>query len=165
MVEKRSLSTDLKRYKYDIFLAAPVSAVDNNRAYQRTRSDIKKIFNTFVSYGLSVYWAAEKIEKIDELDSEKDLILDSFHALDNSQNFVLVYSEKIVTSTLVEAGYALAMKKRSIYFIRDKSELPFLLRNSDEAFPFVKIFSGWSNFDDLVKKIHDSDFKKALGKQ
>ena len=51
-----------------------------------------------------------------------------------SKNFILYYPEKIASSVLYEAGWALMLGKPSIYIIRDDKGLPFLLNDAGQAF-------------------------------
>lgn len=46
---------------------------------------------------------------------------------------MLVYPEEIVSSVLFEAGIAVALGKPSVYFIRDRGSLPFLMKKAEQA--------------------------------
>jgi nucleoside 2-deoxyribosyltransferase len=54
-------------------------------------------------------------------------------AIQESKYFVMIYQSKIVSSCIFEAGYAIALRKRSLYLVRDKKDLPFLLQQAGEA--------------------------------
>jgi hypothetical protein len=71
-------------------------------------------------------------------------------ALLESRYFVLLYPKKIVSSVLVEAGWALALGKTSIYFVDERSDLPFLLKQAEQAFSSVRIYDK-SDTDAIVK--------------
>jgi len=46
---------------------------------------------------------------------------------------MLIYPDKIISSVLFEAGLAVALGKPSVYFIRDRSSLPFLKKKAEQA--------------------------------
>lgn len=52
-------------------------------------------------------------------------------ALNKSKRFLLIYPQKIVSSVLFEAGYAFAANKPTVYFIHNRSDLPFLMRQAE----------------------------------
>ncbi len=73
-----------------------------------------------------------------------------------SRTFALVYPEPIVTSALFEAGYALALKLPSRYFVRDRDDLPYLMKEL-AGFPgaTVRIHEKgeWRDYDELAEKM------------
>jgi hypothetical protein len=152
--KKASAGSD--QFLYDVFLSTPMAAFSTDKAYQSSRAQFKKIFDALKqNCGLSVYWAAEKIESISDFDTLDVSVLDDLKALQLSRQFVLVYPEKLVTSALFEAGFALALNRFSHYFVRDRDHLPFLMREIPGSNPHVRIHThqDWKDYDDLAEKM------------
>lgn len=143
-------------FLYDVFLSTPMAAFPTDAEYRKGRAEFKKIFDSLKQdCGLSVYWAAEKIESMSDFDTLDISVLDDLNALGKSRFFVLIYPEKLVTSALFEAGYALALNRFSHYFVRDRSVLPFLMREIPGSNPNVRIHTSqdWKDYDDLAGKM------------
>jgi hypothetical protein len=160
-LEKRLKNATMKSdassaFKYDVFLSAPMAAFACDDDYKAARADIKKVFNALTSRcNFRVYWAAEKIESITDFDTLDVSALADLKAIAESRYFLLLYPEKLVTSALFEAGYALALKRHAHYFVRDRHHLPFLMRELAGSVANVHIHTAddWETFDDLADKI------------
>ncbi|MEQ6342069.1 MAG: toll/interleukin-1 receptor domain-containing protein [Gammaproteobacteria bacterium] len=144
------------KFTYDVFLSTPMAAFPTDAEYQAGRAQFKKLFDSLKQdCGLSVYWAAEKIESMSDFDTLDVSVLDDLKALQQSHRFVLVYPQKLVTSALFEAGYALALGRFSHYFVRDREDLPFLMRELAGPNSNVRIHADqdWKDYDDLAEKM------------
>ena len=60
--------------------------------------------------------------------AEKD-----FSALKSSRHFVMIYPHRVLSSCIVEAGYALGAGIPSTYFVRSDEDLPYALRGAVEV--------------------------------
>lgn len=146
----------LDDYRYDVFLSTPMAAYKTDAAYQAARTQFKKVFDALkTESGLSVYWAAEKIEQMSDFDTVDISVLDDLKALPLSRRFVLIYPQEIATSALFEAGYALALNRPCHYFVRDRDHLPFLMRELAVSNPNVRVHAeqDWKDYDDLADKL------------
>jgi hypothetical protein len=142
-----------------------MAAFDDDAAYQRARLEIKKVFDAFKQHcNYRVYWAAEKIESIRNFDLMSTSVLDDLQAIRKSRYFVMVYPQKMATSALFEAGYALAQEKFSLYFTPKREELPFLLRELPGTHSIVRIFEEpeWRTYDDIVSIIRKTGTRLFL---
>ncbi len=54
-------------------------------------------------------------------------------ALRAAHLFVMIYPGKIVTSALVEVGYAMALRLPCLLLVRDRDDLPYLLKQAERA--------------------------------
>ena len=78
-------------------------------------------------------------------------IMQDFGALEASAVFIMIFPGSVNSSVIVEAGYALALGKPSIYFVKDKKELPFMLREVAQISKAkVKVYEAAS-----MKRVHD----------
>ncbi len=145
-----------RKFAYDIFLSVPMAAFDTDEDYKRTRAEVMKVFDALKNgCGFTVYWAAETIESKAEFDALDVSVTDDLKALADSRCFVLIYPKKLVTSALFEAGYALALGRFSHYFVRDRLDLPFLMRELPGAVTNARVHTAadWKDYDDLAKKL------------
>lgn len=142
-------------YTYDVFLSTPMAAFANDAEYRASRKQIMKVFDALKDGGERVYWAAERIESMEDFDTLDVSASDDIAALEQSRCFVLIYPEKLVSSALLEAGYALALKRPSHYFVEDRDDLPFLMRELAGPVQNVRIHTkaDWKDYDDLARKI------------
>jgi hypothetical protein len=120
------------RPTYDAFIAAPMSSL-GDAAYTLERGDVLAIMERLRTvHGLgSIYFAGAAISGREAFTNEVDALQEDLRALRDSCSFVLVYLSKIVTSALVEVGYALALRLPCLLLVRDKSDLPYLLNQAE----------------------------------
>jgi pimeloyl-ACP methyl ester carboxylesterase len=125
----------LARFDHDVFLAMAMAGLDTEEQYQSYRSQALKIEKWLQDYcGFrSVFYAGRHIETKDQFEAEDFSLSQDLGALRRSKYFMLVYPDKIVSSVLFEAGLAVALGKPSVYFIRDRSSLPFLMKQAEQA--------------------------------
>lgn len=124
---------------YDIYLSSPMGSLRSDEKYQEMRSQALAILQAFENEcRLKVYYYGRDIQSRDYLD-ESDLpvakISQCVEAMRRSKYFVLYYPARLSSSVLVEAGFALALQKQAVYFVKSRDHLPFLLRYSESAFP------------------------------
>jgi hypothetical protein len=137
---------------YDVFLAAPMASYASDDAYRRDRENVLRIIHALHQAGYTVSYAGQSISSMADFDAGDTSIGDDYRALRASRYFVLWYPEKLASSVLVEAGWALALDKPSVYFVRNRADLPFLLRHADGAFPSVQIY-GQDGVEAVVRLI------------
>jgi nucleoside 2-deoxyribosyltransferase len=128
--------------KYDLFLASPMAAFGNDEEYQRDRDNVLKIINAFKQEARfeSVVYAGTEIKSVKDFDAADLSVNQDFQKLVESKYFVLLYPKKIASSVLVEAGWALALGKPSVYFVDNYDDLPFLLQKASQAFSSVRTY-------------------------
>ena len=126
------------RPKYDVFISVPMTSVRASQ-YPQLRSNVLllaeelKKDNSFER----VYTAVERITRISNVEPSAIAARKDLEALERSRDFVLIYPTGARSSSLVEAGYALALRKPSVYLFRRDADLPFMLRKAAEAHKWV----------------------------
>lgn len=153
---RKLVESSAQSFKYDVFLSTPMAAYASDADYKAGRAEFKKVFDALKDKcGLSVYWASEKIESIDDFQTQDVSAQDDLEALKQSRRFALLYPQKLPTSALFEAGYALALDLESHYFVREREDLPFLMRELTNADDKAKIHVGadWKDYDKLAQHI------------
>lgn len=150
----------LDRPPIDVFLSVPMAAFSSDAQYQPFRAEAMKVVAALRERcGLTVFCALEKIESLKQFDTYGDGAREDIETLERSANFVMLYPEKLTTSALFEAGYALARGLPCRFFVRNQSEdaykLPFLMRKLPEVFTHVSIIdhNEWSTYEDIAERL------------
>lgn len=137
--------------KREIFLASPISGFASSKQYSEDRAEMLKFIRLLESKMGNVFYAGRKLLTNTVLDADDEIKRD-FEAIDKCSCFVMFYPEKIVSSVLVEAGYALALRKPSIYFVRSSEDLPFLLQFAAREFTNTKLYE-YKSLDEVFEWI------------
>ncbi len=139
---KERIRICLTRFEYDVFVAAAMAAHDNEAAYQQSREDVLSLVRTLrEDCGFSsVFYAGSKLPEKKAFDPKLLALQVDLAAMRSSRYFLLYYPERLASSALYEAGWALMLGKPSLYVVREPDDLPFLLNNAQEAFspPLVR---------------------------
>jgi len=125
----------LARFEHDVFLAMAMAGLDTEEQYQNYRNQaltIEKWLQDYCGFS-SVFYAGHNLKTMQEFEAEDFSLSEDLEALRRSKYFMLVYPERIVSSVLFEAGLAVALGKPSVYFIRDRRNLPFLMKEAEQA--------------------------------
>ncbi|MDQ3564957.1 MAG: hypothetical protein M3436_12705 [Pseudomonadota bacterium] len=129
-----------RSHEYDVFISAPLAAYTTDAEIQADRDRILPLVNYLESeLRFKVYWAGRTIKSKQEFDPGDISAREDVKAILQSKYFLLLYPSKIVSSVLFEAGIALRACLTSIYLVRDRHDLPFLMTNAAEAFTNVRI--------------------------
>ena len=142
--------------KFDLFFAYPMAAWDDAEMYKKERDAALQIVAAL--HGpckvKTVYYAGQAITSTADFDENDVAAEENLEALRNCGCFLMVYPGRMVSSVLFEAGYALALKKNSIYFVRRIDDLPYIMKKahtlSGSAFPRVKIYE-YQDADHLIR--------------
>ena len=134
-----------------------MSAFETDEDYKKDRDVMLKLKKYLEEQkNVSIYYAGEHIKS--SISFENELVGNNdFEAIESSRCFIMFYPERIVSSVLVEAGYALAFKKPSVYFVHNKETLPFLLREAHHSYPNVQVFE-YTDLEQVLEMMSRSDF-------
>jgi hypothetical protein len=130
-----------KDFKYDVFLSVPMAAV-GEPAYHEYRQMALALTECLEKEcgKKGVYYAGANISTKSEFDPHDAAALDDLEAITQSKFFVLVFPKKVASSVIFEAGIALALGKKCLYFVKDRDHLPFLMQKAEQAFDEVKLY-------------------------
>ena len=176
LIEKRKveLPQDLNEHPKllakTVFLSAPMHsfvAAKRPKDYMKSRDQVLKIIAALKRECeiADVFYAGETIEDINDFDLPGASLRDDFRKIQEREFFVLFWPEKFTSrSSLVEAGIAITLNKKSIYFVKNEEDLPFLLYGAPNATRNVKVLK-YTSLDDLLSIIQINrskvfDFKK-----
>jgi hypothetical protein len=144
----------VKKKHLDVFLSAPMASAGDAAAYKKTRNAMLKIMQVLkAEHGLKkIYYAGENIESPEDFDPANMSLESDLVRIAGSKYFILVVLDQFpLSSVFFEAGYALAMSKKSVYFVRDRTCLPFLMRQVDSEFENVRIHDNLCDFNAVGK--------------
>ncbi len=79
------------------------------------------------------YFAGEKYKTLEEFEDCRDSVEKDWNELDVSRAFIMILPKQMITSCIAEAGYAIARRKPSAYFVQGRKCLPFMLRGIDSV--------------------------------
>lgn len=119
---------------YDVFISCPMSSIEDIKEYQQMLNTIKKIDATIQKAGYKAYSAILRIGNSRSMDPEHIAAKTDLEALTKSRGFLMIYPKRVVSSCLLEAGYALIREIPSTYFVRSDEDLPYMLRGAVEAY-------------------------------
>ena len=145
-----------KQESFDVFLASPMAAYDSDDEYEKAYAEVVKVCEAFRNEcEFTVYSAVERCPTRKSFEATDVSVKIDLKAIRMSQYFVMLYPRKIASSILLEAGFALAMRKNSVYFVNNRNDLPFMLREVSGVFTDVSLQeqSCSSNYDEIVNSI------------
>lgn len=151
-----------------LYLACPMASLDDDIQYQETQAVTAQVRDAISKYcnipSNKIYAPAINIDKRDRFDGSEKAISDNFVELKKSEYYVCVYSKNVPSSIIVEIGYCIALKKNIVVFLKNDVELPYILKGSDQALSFIKIYR-YSCAEDIIgifKKNKKNTLKKVL---
>jgi hypothetical protein len=116
----------------DVFISCPMTSLADDE-YARMRQTIETLTDAIFARGYTAYSAVRRIADAgvdpESVAAERDL-----PALTTARNYIMIYPKKLLSSCLLEAGYALVAGIPSVYFVRSDDDLPYLLRGAVESF-------------------------------
>jgi len=124
---------------YDLFISCPMSSIEGEE-YEQMHSTIDAIIDSIGESGLSAYSALRKVGNTHIFDPQDIAAETDLAALASSRNFLMIYPRKVLSSCLLEAGYALVNGTHSTYFVNNDDDLPYMLRGAVESFRNARRF-------------------------
>jgi len=141
-----------EQYEYDLYISFPMSSYANPEDYKVNRH----ILSNFVEklkdiLGLDkIYCEGLNIEDSYGFEVPKTSLSKSLNKIVNSKYYMLLMFENIKSSVTFEAGYAMALNKKSTYFVYDTvNNLPYTMRGMKG-----QIFTFKTN-DDLLRIVEN----------
>lgn len=110
--------------KLKIFLAAPISAFEDELHYKKSRIELLNLIKS-LSENFQVYSEIINIQYLDSYDEPGKSVVKDFKEIIESDVFMLYHPMRMQTSTLIELGYAVA-KEKKIIIISQPDILPYL---------------------------------------
>lgn len=127
-----------RRFSFDLFVATPMSAFGEGPAYKANRELLIKFVTRLqrTSRFRRLFCPALDIVEFEDFDGNGAALVSDLAALEASEAFVLFYLSPLPakpSSVLVEAGAALTRRIPSIYVVRSREDLPYMLASADSV--------------------------------
>lgn len=147
--------------KYSVFLSFAIAGAKTSAQRKQIEEDIQGIESTLTELGYDpIFNAANHFSGGQEYQRPEEAAKDDFNAIENCDNFLLFYPQKLVTSALIELGYALRDRDNIIICTKNINTLPFLARKLDSINKNVKVieFNDTKHLIQLLKTHHAAWF-------
>lgn len=147
----------VKVQHYDAFVSAPMASLKVGE-YAVERQNVIKVVNCLrTDCGMgAVFFAGEAIETKEQFEPIPVSVEKDIEAIEHSDYFILIMTKKVASSSLFEAGYALALGKQCVYFVRSRRNLPFLMQHIPEVIENVDIYE-YKKTTDILRMLKDLD--------
>jgi TIR domain len=122
--------------RYDVFVAVPMIAAGARR--NSVRAVATEIVRALEICGMTTYCAELSLREPGGADIPQNAV-ETLDILRRSRNFVMYYPFKTASSVLFEAGFAIALDKPSVYFVRRAKDLPYMLGIANSAMNSVHV--------------------------
>lgn len=138
--------------KKRVYISSPMASLSNDD-YLRFQKDMVQIQHALKKYcKASIFYPGEKISSKDRFDGKQKAIKVNFSKLGESEYLLVVYPNCLASSVLTEIGYAIALSKKIIVFVKDKSDLPYILQEADIAIDNFHLYT-YGKIDDIIHQI------------
>jgi hypothetical protein len=154
----QDLNEQPKLLPKSVFLSAPMNmflVAGRPDDYKKSREEVLKVIAALKrECGIdNVFYAGETIDDVSRFDLPGASLKEDFRKIQEREWFILYWPEKVASrSSLVEAGIALTLNRKCIYFIKSEEDLPFLLQGAQNATRNVKVLK-YTSLDDLLNII------------
>lgn len=149
------------RYEYDVFLASPMDALPAGE-YEADRETISTLAQRLrATPGTeTVFYAGDTRQTRARFDDPARALRSNLEVLRSSRTFVMIYPSPLPSSTLVEASFALAWGIPGMLCVRERKDLPYLLRSVTDIYPEMLIRS-FVDLEDLYQVITEELMEHA----
>lgn len=139
--------------KKSVFLSSPMASLTDEeyRAFQQDMLKIQEMLRKACK-AKSVFYPGMKINTKERFDGMQLAIRKNFKLIKQCEYLFVVYPGKIPSSVLTEIGYALALSKKIIVFVKEKSDLPYILQEADIGIDTFTIYT-YSSVDDILRQM------------
>jgi hypothetical protein len=122
----------------NLFVAAPMSAYADNAEFKNNRSRLVEFISGLRGSGKfdKIFCPAVELDDIDKFDQNEYAFAADLLALEQSDAFVLYYMPPLPvrpSSVLVEAGMAIALRLPSLFVVKRRGDLPYILKDADKV--------------------------------
>lgn len=140
--------------KYKAFISSPMTSFDDRAKFNDIKQTIRKLITSLNVYcnWRKIYYSGNEIGEIENIDPPAISSTIDLNSIKNSDYFIMVYPEKLSSSCLTEAGYALALQIPSIYFVKRTEDLPYILKEASSAYSFINTYI-YNNDEHLAKLV------------
>ncbi|MEY4905786.1 MAG: hypothetical protein RLZZ292_3601, partial [Bacteroidota bacterium] len=152
--EESSITSNLViQNKKNIFIAAPMTSITKEEC-----EEVKKIIPNIrkqLEIDYPNYTIVSALERSQPRTSGLgNASRESFFKLRNTEFFLFIYPKAIVSSALVELGFALSQEASCVIFCKEKNDLPRLIQDYETTGVKLKIieFDNYEHISQIVEE-------------
>lgn len=144
--------------KRSVFLSSPMASL-NDDEYEKFHTQMLLVQAAIKKECKSrqVFYPGQNIEKSERFEGKQKAIDKNFIKLKECEYLVVIYPEMLTSSVLVEVGYALALSKKIIIFVKNKEDLPYILQEADKSINNVNLYT-YTEVEDIRIKRNGPSF-------
>ena len=152
-VIKSFFKGEWNKFEFDLFISYPMKAFSDTEDKDKLREIVISTKNEFQENSKFKIFAS-----LDDSFSKDGKKLtsqtDDFDALKKSKEYLLIYPKPLASSVLMELGCALCMNKRITIFVKNKEDLPYLMKERIRKSKNISIVK-FSTYEELQDNLQD----------
>ena len=136
-----------------VFLSSPMASLEDDE-YEQFQDQMLRVQATIKKECKSkeVFYPGQNIEKVERFEGKQKAINKNFARLKECEYLLVIYPEALTSSVLVEIGYAMALSKKIIVFVRDRNNLPYILQEADKSIGNINMYT-YTDVSEIIDKI------------
>ncbi len=158
---KKKYRNFIEDCEHDVFISSPMTSV-NGDEYINFRTEILKVIDTLKTtcQFSDVYYAGNLLDTPEKFFLPNVTFRVNMMALEKSKYILLIYPKRIVSSVLIEIGWALKSNKPCIIFVRNRVDLPHILQQVGEIHDIANVsILEYNDTSDIIKIIENNGRK------
>lgn len=130
-----------EKMKIKLFIAAPISSFDNELDYIQLREKLLQIISRITDIFNDIQITSEliQIQSLKGFESPAISAKKDFLNIKECTHFIIFYPRKIVSSALIELGYAIALDKNILIITPNKETLPYMAQELNSIYETTRI--------------------------
>ena len=141
----------------NMFIASPIAGFTSEADYNKYKKLIKSVVGKIKKNNNNlnnIFCEITNINDISEYDSPASAVTKDLYHIDESEIFVLLYPKKVVSSALIELGYAISKRKKILIIASSKDILPYMVLGLDQVYPNIKVEITEYTFENMFNLIN-----------
>lgn len=136
-----------------------MASYDTDEKYQAFLKTIMEIVTKIRKFDRieNIYYINEHIPSLEEFEKADLSVPEYFNEIAQSDYFIAIIEKPALSSVYFEAGYALGLGKKCIYFIKDESCLPYLMKHAAFAYLGKVRFYRYSSIGEIIKVLKSKE--------
>lgn len=136
--------------KQRVFLATPMSGFQSKQQYIAHRKHVLQLI-TALSPKYDICSELQNVYSIDAYDTPEESVQKDFNGIKVADIFLLLHPARMQTSSLIELGYACALRKKLV-IVGEKADLPYLVHGLTQPdYNAIAIYSSTLNEKTIIK--------------
>lgn len=133
-----------------VFLATPISGFQSEQEYSAYRKRVLQLI-VALSAKYDITSELQSVCDVDSYDTPEESVQKDFKEIKMSDIFLLLHPTRMQTSSLIELGYACALKKKLV-IVGKKADLPYLVHGLTRSnYNAIAVYSSTLNRKTIIE--------------